>query len=279
MIIRCFGSRGSVPVSGQPFLTYGGDTTCIEIKTSDNQVIIIDAGTGICTAGNQLQQDNQDSCHLLFTHLHLDHIIGFPFFDLLYSGTSKITIYSSVYLKKPIKSALSTIMNPPYFPFSFQKIKAKLSFQKIQDDTFTIGSACISTIQLNHPAGGIGFKIREKDKCFVFLTDNELGEPYKNGHSFQTYRDFTSQADLLMHDAEFTPEEYNNRKHWGHTSYMDALYLALESGVKRFGLFHHHQQRTDAQIDAMVEKCRKYAARTQSSVHCFAVASGFKIKL
>jgi len=279
MIIRCWGARGSVPVSGKPFLTYGGDTTCIEIRTSDSQVIIIDAGSGICSAGNKLHKEKQDSCHLLFTHLHLDHVIGFPFFDLLYSETSTITIYDSVFLKKPIKSALSAIMNSPYFPFSFQKIKAHLSFKKIQDKTFTIGSAAITPVQLNHPEGGAGFKITEEDKIFVFLTDNELGEPYGKGHSFQTYRDFSSQADLLIHDAEFTPEEYNNKKHWGHSSYMDALYLALDSGVKQFGLFHHHQQRTDDQIDAMVEKCRKHAARKRSSLHCFAVAAGFTINL
>ena len=170
-------------------------------------------------------------------------------------------------------------MNPPYFPFSFQKINADLSFQKIQDKTFTIGSAAITPIQLNHPEGATGFKITEEDKCFVFLTDNELGEPYGKGHSFQTYRDFTGHADLLMHDAEFTPEEFSNKKQWGHSSYMDALDLALESGVKKFGLFHHHQLRTDDEIDTMVEKCREHAARTQSSMHCFAVASNFKINL
>lgn len=279
MIIHCWGARGSAPVSGKPFLTYGGDTTCMEIRTSDDQVIIIDAGTGICSAGHHLHKKKQNNCHLLFTHLHLDHVIGFPFFDLLYSETNTITIYDSIYLTKSIKPALSAIMNSPYFPFSFQKIKANLSFKKTQNKTFTIGSAAITPIHINHPEGGAGFKIIEEDKCFVFLTDNELGEPYGKGHSFQAYRDFTNEADLLIHDAEFTPEEYNNKKHWGHSSYMDALHLALESGVKQFGLFHHHQQRTDDEINTMVKKCREQVARTKSSLHCFAVGAGFNINL
>ncbi len=279
MIINCWGARGSIPVSGPSFLKYGGDTTCIEIRTTDDTVIIIDAGTGIRRLGNHLLREKKYRYHLLFTHIHLDHIIGFPFFNPVYVDKSHINIYSSNYIKQSVKSALSSIMTPPYFPLYFDKIKAKLTFHEIYDDTFNIGSTVITPIQINHPEGGIGFKIKEGKKCFVFLTDNELGEANGKGNSFQSYRDFAEQADLLMHDAEFTPEEYRTKKYWGHSSYLDALQLALEAKVQRFGLFHHFQERTDAQIDSLVQKCKKIIVRKQLSMDCFAVSTGFKIKL
>lgn len=279
MHIHCWGARGSVPVSGKSFLTYGGDTTCIEIRTRDDKVIIIDAGTGIRRAGIRLQEQKKKSCYLLFTHHHLDHIMGFPFFKLIYSGENHITIYSSAYCQPSLQQALSLIMNPPFFPFSFDHIKAVLNFKQIRDESFNIGSASITPIQLNHPGGGSGFKIREDDKSFVFLTDNELGEPYGKGKSFQMYCDFTAGADLLMHDAAFTPEEYQSKKKWGHSSSMVALNLALEAEVKQLGLFHHLPERTDDQIDAMIKKCNHQVVVNTSSLTCFGVTSDFTLEL
>lgn len=279
MLIRCWGSRGSSPVSGQSFLKYGGDTTCLEIRTADNNILIIDAGTGIRRLGNRLLEKKKYQYHLFFTHIHLDHIIGFPFFNPIYSEKTLINIYGCSGLSKSPQSALASIMRPPYFPVDFKKIKAKLKFYEINKNSFRIGSSVITFIPINHPDGGVGFKIKEGDRSFVFITDNELMEQYSGGETFQSYIDFVRNADLLIHDAEFTPEEYEKKKLWGHSSYKDALQLALDADVRHFGLFHHSQDRNDAEIDTIVQNCQNIIRQKQSLLDCFAVSEDFIIEL
>jgi ribonuclease BN (tRNA processing enzyme) len=127
----------------------------------------------------------------------------------------------------------------------------------------------VSSIPLSHPNVGMGFRFIEDGKIFVFLTDNELGYTHRGGRTFDDYAAFCEKADLLMHDAEFTPEEYEIREQWGHSSHTDALELALASGVKQFGLFHHNQDREDPAQDAIIESCRETLRARGSEMSCF----------
>jgi len=137
----------------------------------------------------------------------------------------------------------------------------------------------IIPIFLSHPGQGIGFKFVEDDKCFVFLTDNELTFKHLGGLDYYDYLDFASNADLLFHDAEYTEEEYKQTKTWGHSVYTDALKLALEARARRFGLFHHNQERTDLAIDILVQHCIDVAGKNDTRLDCFGVCEEMEIKL
>ena len=277
MKIKCWGSRGSIAVSGPDYLKYGGDTTCVEIRAKSGELIIVDAGTGIRRLGNQVvrnqQPDNQPVYHFLFTHSHWDHLIGFPFFKPLYMSESRIQIYRCPFPGRFIEEIVNKMMGPPHFPVRYSDLKAQITYKDACPGAFGIGSVQVVPISLSHPNGGCGYKFIEDGKTFVFLTDNELGYTHVNGHQPADYEAFCKGADLLFHDAEYTPEEYAKSIEWGHSTYTDALNLALGAGVKQFGLFHLNSERTDAAMDRMVDQCRETIKKRGAAMECFGVAA------
>jgi phosphoribosyl 1,2-cyclic phosphodiesterase len=290
MKIKFWGARGSIPISGEDCAKYGGDTTCVEIRTENNNVIIVDAGSGIRNLGKELLREKTTDITILFTHAHLDHIIGFPFFKPLYLKSTHASIRGCLYSQDAIRKILSGVMDSPYFPVNIEYLKSDITFSGECPDHFDIDTLRVSKIPLNHPNFGVGLKFAEKGKTFVFLTDNEIGFAgpssrelafrHENAPPYEEYVRFCAGADLLVHDAEYTPEEYSSRfTGWGHSSYTSALRLAEESKVKRFGLFHHNQDRSDDEIDRMVDDCRSIARRNNPAMECFGVAQGMEITI
>ena len=279
MIIRCWGARGSIPVSGEEYVKYGGDTTCLEIRTKDDEIIIVDAGSGIRRLGHKLLSEKRFQCTMIFTHAHWDHIMGFPFFKPIYLKKTRITMYGCPFAQASVKHMISKIMAPPNFPVNFEDIKADINYHEACENRIRIKSMTITPIALSHPNQGIGYKFVEDGKSFVFLTDNELTFKHPGGVDFQDYLDFCAGADLLVHDAEFTSEEYKKTRSWGHSVYKDALKLALEARVRKFGLFHHNQERSDKGVDKIVEDCHEIIANNHAEVECFAIHQGMEIEL
>jgi phosphoribosyl 1,2-cyclic phosphodiesterase len=279
MIIKCWGSRGSIPVSGKTYLKYGGDTTCIEIRTKSDDVIIVDAGTGVRRLGNQLVRENRRKFHFIFTHAHWDHVMGFPYFKPLYFKNSEFWMHRCPFHSKFVESILSKVMAPPNFPVKYSDIKAKMRYEEACPKDFEIGSVQVVPIPLSHPNNGSGYKFIEDGKTFVFLTDNELGHVHRGGRPYHDYMEFSSEADLLFHDAEYTPREYATFIDWGHSVYTDVLRLAFEANVKRLGLFHLNQDRTDRGMDKIVIDCRKTIAAEGRRLKCFGVRSNMKFEL
>jgi len=226
MIIKCHGARGSIPVSGPEYIKYGGDTTCLEIRTQNDEVIIVDAGSGIRRLGNQLIDEGKYHYHLIFTHSHLDHILGFPFFKPIYHPKATVHLMGCPTTQGNIQKLLSKAMSAPLFPIQFDALQAKIDYDVECRFDFQIDSIDILPINLNHPNGGMGYKFVENGKSFVFLTDNELGSRHRNGRTFEEYAAFSKDADLLIHDSEYTEDEYLLTKGWGHSTYLDALELA-----------------------------------------------------
>ncbi|HAJ78535.1 MAG TPA: MBL fold metallo-hydrolase [Fibrobacteres bacterium] len=284
MFIRCWGARGSIPVSGPMFNKYGGDTTCMEIHSDTGEVLIIDAGSGIRSLGNTLLVRKQEKITILFTHAHIDHLMGLPFFAPLFSRNTSVNMRGPRLNKTSFKNVIADFLDQPYFPVQIDDndMKSKMSFTDITTQSFCIGNLRVQPIELSHPKnGGLGYRIEEGKSSFVFLTDNELGYKHRGGRTFKEYVNFCSGADLLIHDAEYTEKEYgrilkNSKNPWGHSLFTDATKLAVEAGVKRFGLFHHNQKRTDSQINAMVRASKKIIEKSGSSVDCFAVGAAFK---
>lgn len=279
MIIRCWGARGSIPVSGREYLKYGGDTACIEIRTKQNHLLILDAGSGIRRLGKRLMDENQRDIIIMFTHTHWDHLIGFPFFKPIYSKETNLSLYGCPFSTTSVRDMISRIMEPPHFPVYYDEINAQINYQETCGDNFSLDGMSVTTIPLSHPNQGVGYKMEEDGKSFIFLTDNELTYRHPGSATYEDYLAFVRGADLLIHDAEYNEEEYRHTVGWGHSIYKDALHLALDAGVKTLGLYHHNQERTDDAIDAIVAKCQKIIQDRGVDLECFAVRQDMEINL
>jgi ribonuclease BN (tRNA processing enzyme) len=279
MQIRCFGARGSIPVSGREYVKYGGDTTCLEIRSKNDEIIIVDAGSGIRRLGNQLLDEKRFHYHLIFTHSHLDHILGFPFFKPIYHNEAIIHLMGCPSTQGNIQKLLSKAMSAPLFPIQFDALLGTIDYDVECRFGYKIDSIEIFPINLNHPNGGMGYKFVEDGKSFVFLTDNELGSKHRNGRPVEEYVEFSKDADLLIHDAEFTRDEYHITKGWGHSTYPDALRLAQEAHVKALGLFHHNQNRNDEDQDMIVQECKSLNEDKHINMDCFALTQATTLTL
>jgi phosphoribosyl 1,2-cyclic phosphodiesterase len=279
MKIRCWGARGSIPVSGEDYVTYGGDTTCIEIRTREDEVIIVDAGSGIRRLGNLLIREKKDRISMVFTHAHWDHILGFPFFKPIYRRGTAIQMYGCSLAQESIQGMISRTMEAPYFPVNFQDLQADISYHEACESSFSIQSLTVTPIPISHPNQGYGYKFTENGRNFVFLTDNELGYQHPGGLHFRDYLEFSRGADFLVHDAEYTEEEYQETRTWGHSLFTEALRLALEAKVRTFGVFHHNQERTDSALEGMVQQCRRIIGEQGAEMECFALSQETEFQL
>jgi phosphoribosyl 1,2-cyclic phosphodiesterase len=281
MRIKVWGCRGSLPTPGRDTVRYGGNTTCLEIRLNDGTLIIADAGSGIRRLGTTLlEEENLTELHLFVTHAHWDHLTGFPFFGLAYSSKYRIHVRGGPRAKRSLAKYLKRQMGPPFFPVPFKAMKAKFLFTDADPRRTSIGSAQIIPVRLNHPGGGYGFKLIEGNKAFVFLPDNELDLAYEHGRTKKEYVDFCRGAALLMHDAQYTDDEYESTKvGWGHTKLSSAVELGIRAEVQRLGLFHHDPNHTDEDMDRFVDLCREQIAQAGSKVECFGSKEDMEIIL
>ncbi len=283
MKVTIWGCRGSITTPGPDTVRYGGESTCFEVLTDDGKTIIIDAGSGIRKLGNALiKEKTRTDLTLLMTHAHWDHLAGFPFFKPAFSPRYAITVCGGPDAQDSVMKSLRHQMDPPYFPVDMSAIKATLSAgcscgcAECEHRLIGAGSAhrCDS-IPLNHPNGGWGFKITgQNGRAFVLLTDTEIRFHHEGGLAREEYVEFCRGADLLFHDAQYTEEEYAKTVTWGHSTYKDAVDLAIDAGVKRLGLLHHDPERTDDEVDRQLAWCRAYIADRNSTLDCFACAEG-----
>jgi len=266
MYIKCWGARGSIPVSGEQYLKYGGDTTCMEIRTINDEIIIVDAGTGIRRLGNKLIKEKSSKYNMLFTHAHWDHLMGFPFFKPIFSSKTRMNIIRCPHPGKYAEEMMTRVMSPPNFPIKYEDIKALITYEKGCPNGFFIDTLKIDPINLSHPNSGCGYKFTENDKTFVFLTDNELGHIHPWGKTLDEYVQFSKNADLLIHDCEYSDEDYKKRKEWGHSSVSQAAELAKKACVKKFGLFHHNQDKSDDDVECLVDSVKELLKDTDTEV-------------
>jgi phosphoribosyl 1,2-cyclic phosphodiesterase len=280
MEITFWGCRGSIPVSGQRTTRYGGSTSCVEVRLEDGSLIVLDAGTGIRNLGKKIvERANDSDIYLILTHPHWDHLIGFPYFAPAYSDRYRIHVRGGPIAKQTIRSYLQQQMQPPYFPARLSALRAQFDFTNGVPLVKHIGDAEVVPIALSHPNGGYGFRINEGNKSLVFLTDNELGYRHEGSGSHYEYVNFCRGADLLVHDAQYTEAEYENRTGWGHSTFAAAVSLAVQGQVKRLALFHHDPDRDDAAVDAIVDASRALIARERKAIDCFGAAEGARIRL
>ncbi len=265
MKIKFWGTRGSTPVPGKDTIIYGGNTTCLEINLRSGKKVIIDAGTGIRSLGMEFESHKEDvDIYLLITHIHWDHIFGFPFFSPIYKSSTRILVDGYSSSMKGLRYSFDNKMGDGFFPVRFEELKADIQFMnKLSHGSLKVDGIIIDSIPLRHPQGGLGFRFREGSKTLVFLTDNELDVKEK---SFSDYIAFCQGADILIHDSHYRPEERPEHRGWGHSDYQSALDLALKANVKKLVLFHHAPERKDSDIIKIIILCQDLIKKSNSNL-------------
>lgn len=270
MKIKFWGTWGSLPSGTKDTAKYGGATACVELRDKNNNMLIIDAGTAIPLLGKFISGQNIPSAHLVFTHFHLDHLFGFPFFTPVFNKDFTLKISSPGRTGKEVRQILDGLFTPPYFPVKISGMQANIIFEDTLPPLFEM-----QTIPLNHPNGAHGFRFTQNGKTFVFCTDNELACE----EDINKYAAFAQNADLLVHDGEYNAQEYALRKGWGHSDYAYAVKLAVKANVNKLGIFHHQPTRTDSGIDAIIKESNAYAKTFSHKPEVFACSDGLEIDL
>ena len=274
MKVKFYGVRGSVPVCGKEFQRYGGNTTCLRVfREAANRIVIIDAGTGIRNLGKELiaQKIQQNVINILFSHFHWDHIQGFPFFAPAYNKNQRIGIHvmGEGRKSKNLKEIFSKQMQMEYFPVQFDALGAQFEFLNLGDNETLYGSHVIAFPQYHQYTGGsYGLRMEDDSVVLVVCTDIE----HLNGID-QNIVNLAKNADLLIHDGQYTDEEYKTHKGWGHSSWQQAIEVATQANVKRLIITHHDPDHDDDFLDAMEKDCQ------QAFSNCILAREGMEVKV
>jgi phosphoribosyl 1,2-cyclic phosphodiesterase len=281
MKITFWGTRGSIASPGPDTVVYGGNTTCVEVTLASGRIVVIDAGTGMRTLGDAiLKRNGPKTINLLMTHVHWDHLMGFPFFGPLYDPNTHVVVDGCRRGFESLKRIFTTNYVDGVWPVRFADLKARIEpNQHLLTGRLDLGETLVEAHQLQHPQGGMGFKFSENSGTFVFLTDNELLEHGWSGTSAKDFVHFCKDADLLVHDCQYLPEEMPMRRGWGHSDLDSVARLALEAGVKNLLLFHHDPWRTDQVIAEMVARAEEILHKEHSSITVDAAREGTTVTL
>jgi phosphoribosyl 1,2-cyclic phosphodiesterase len=262
--LRFWGVRGSTPTPQVENLTFGGNTSCVEIRTAQNESLIFDAGSGIRNLGQTLMKEAQGKpidVKLFLTHFHWDHIQGMPFFAPIYGPKNTVSFYTGL-TGRPLQETLEGQMAKPYFPVDFDQVAAKRDFHTIdRGESFETGGVKVIPFPLNHPQNASGYRIEIGDKVIVYATDYEHGHPVLD----QTVREYAQGADILICDAQYTPEEYEKHHGWGHSTWRNAVHIARDSAVRQLFLFHHDPTHDDQQMMRITEDARMQFENTTAA--------------
>lgn len=250
-----WGVRGSIPVPGPTTSRYGGNTSCLELEAGGTRVIL-DAGTGARLLGMKLKQ--AEELHLVFTHLHWDHIQGFPFFIPIYRSDFTIHIYSGHKADMSLEEVLRGQMQEPNFPVNLGGLPARMTFNEVhKGDAVSLPGVTMRTVRLNHPNEAMGLRFERNGSSFVQLTDHEHTPEFE-----EAVVSFCRDADVLSMDTMFTPDNYQYFVGWGHSHWMHAVEIARKANVKKLVLFHHDPNRDDASLDQILEEARRHFPNT-----------------
>ena len=292
MKIRFWGTRGTRPAPARRTLRYGGNTTCVEIRGKENELLIIDAGSGFAELGESMRGNGPIHAHILVTHTHWDHIQGFPFFAPLFIPGTHLTMLGPAGSIKSLQGAFADQMDPAYWPGpQIGQLPAEIEFIELQaGEVLEVGGLKVTPHLLNHPIATFGYRIDENGRSFAFATDNELlGFEAKRGDSeFSQLESMAQEAlvdwcggvDLLVHDAQYSTEEYAKHVGWGHSTFESALNLAERAEARELGFFHHDPAHSDVEIDELVEQAlEKHAWPKRDAMEVFPAAEDQELTL
>jgi len=307
MKVKFWGVRGSLPVPGPKTERYGGNTSCVEVRSDAGTRIIIDAGTGVRRLGKDMMREEfergQGTAHLLISHTHWDHIQGLPFFAPLYQKGNHLYVYARRRDDVHLRAVFASQTDDPYFPIPIDETKADISFRELADSArFEIGDVGVQCTRLNHPYVATAYRLSVDGASVAYVSDTApftdiLFEnqfiarppmairplPESDRAKLRAMRDgvvrLCEGADLVVYDTMFTPADYDRYPHYGHSRPRDAMDVCREAGARRLVLFHHAPERSDAEVDTILEATRVEARQARLPLELDAAFEGMDIAL
>ncbi len=278
MTLQFWGVRGSIPTPGPTTVRYGGNTACVSVDLGHDTLLVLDAGTGIRTLGEDLVAKDTD-IFVLLSHAHWDHIQGFPFFAPLYQPHRMISILPTPIGHTLWCSALDQ-MDGVHFPVTPEDLPARvLCLMEGGRGAFQERGCNLARIATNHPGGGAGYRLEHGGRSVVYLTDNELEPPYEKATGFDEFVEFCRRTDVLIHDAQYLQSDMPAKQGWGHSLVQQACQLAVAAEVKHLILFHHDPARTDDRLDVIQEAVRARLGTQNRHMQCTMAYEGLVVDL
>jgi phosphoribosyl 1,2-cyclic phosphodiesterase len=252
-----WGCRGSLASPGPETVRYGGNTSCLEVRLSDDTLLVLDAGTGIRPLGNAIGGEPPGRIDILLTHLHIDHLEGLGFFGPLWNPSLEIHIWGPASPTKSLEQRIGVYLSPPLFPVHLRELPSNPTFHDVPPDDWRIGPATISAQLINHPGPTVGFRVEEGDRTLAYMPDHEpalgVDDLATASPEWVSGVGVAYGVDVLFHDGQYTQEEYDQRVGWGHSSTEQAVTFARLAKVRRYIMFHHDPTHSDDQLDRMLE--------------------------
>jgi phosphoribosyl 1,2-cyclic phosphodiesterase len=279
--VRFWGTRGSIAAPGPATTRFGGNTSCVEVRSDDETLVVLDCGTGARALGLHLLQARPAPLrlNLFIGHTHWDHIQGFPFFVPAFLPDAELNVYAPTGFQRGLEEALAGQMEYSYFPVKLRELRSRLHFTEIDEGFFRVGDMLVETQYLNHTAPTIGYRITGDGATVAYVTDHEPfwpeGSPSQHPGD-QGHVAFLRGADLVIHDAQYSEDEYRERVGWGHSTPQYAVDVAVAAGARRLALFHHDPGHDDEAISAMQEGARR---RADGRLDVFAAGEGVEMEL
>jgi len=296
--LRFWGVRGSHASPFSSHLNVGGNTSCVEIR-QDDHLLVCDAGTGIIPLGNELLRQNDiREMMIVLTHYHWDHVCGLPFFVPAFTPQWHISFFGPGDDVEEIKQFISAPMQAPYFPVGTESWLANIKYLSPQSRAFNYGPFSIKYSNVHHPGTTYGYRILVNGKSLIYISDNECMFIEKSVHKslsqlneeeqalyhdmirekHQEELELIKDADILIHDAQYTAEDYEKKRGWGHSCYIDTINMAIEANVKELYLYHHDPHYDDRAISNIHEDALKIIKQRKSSMQCHIAREGLRVE-
>lgn len=292
--LKFWGVRGSIPTPGPQTVRYGGNTSCVELRHQD-QLFILDAGSGIRLLGNELLKAGKPvKANIFISHMHWDHIQGIPFFTPAFLPQNHFTFYGAQDSDKNLLKIIADQMDPTYFPIELKDMAAHLEFRTLSEGFYTIDGVRVQTMYVNHPGNALGFKFFLNGNSLVYISDNEPfnQDTIDNQQSHENADDvilgedgnqklihFLAGTHTLVHDAQYNSDEYAQKITWGHSPLNFTVQIALQAGIQRLVLFHHDPMHDDETVDEMLRSARALAAESGRTLEILAAKEGLELHI
>jgi phosphoribosyl 1,2-cyclic phosphodiesterase len=258
--LRVWGCRGSLAAPGPDTLRYGGNTSCVEVRGDDGEVLVLDAGTGMRPLGVLLDEEGVREIHVLLSHLHLDHLQGLGFFRPLFRPESEIHIWGPPSPVQSLADRIATYLSPPLFPVRLVDIPARLEFHDASEEPVSIGTLSVQAAPVTHQGPTVGYRVEEGGRSVAYLPDHEPGlglDLSDRPAQWMSGYGLAHHVDVLLHDAQFSDDEYTRHVGWGHSAIGHVVAFAQKTGVGRLVLFHHDPYHPDHELESLVETARQ----------------------
>ena len=280
MIITFYGVRGSTASPGPLTAKYGGNTSCVHIELESGHDLILDAGTGIRMLGNKLAKKSTPA-NILLSHGHWDHIQGYPFFAPIYQKDRDINIYVSVEKGRKLLNTLMQQMDGTHFPVKIEDLPSNnfARFKGIESELYEREGVSVIRQPINHPGGGVAYRIDENGATCAYVTDNELDPPYAPSTNYAQWVSYLYGVDVLIHDAQYTEADMPHKHGWGHSLISQVRQLATDAEVGTLVMFHHDPDRTDSELDEIQIENQNYLRSHRAPTRSLCAAEGMRIKL